>query len=166
MVTKQLQHEIRYTHIKCAEGGLAYLGLVILLAILAICASATLVVASLEQQRTAENELLFVGLEFQTAFKSYANTAPPGSSRFPSHLEDLLKDPRTPQIRRHLRKIYIDPMTKQADWATIKSEDGKYIVGVHSISEKRPIKIANFPIELGRFENAKSYRDWAFRLKF
>ena len=146
------------------EKGLAYIGLLIVLALLALSAAAGVKITSLEQQRNAEIELFAIGLEFQIALNNYVNTTPPGAKRLPENLEDLLKDPRTSLLRRHLRKIYIDPMTRQANWGVLISADGKGIIGIYSYSKKRPIKIANFPAEFTYFEKANSYQDWIFAL--
>ena len=58
-------------------------------------------------------------------------------------LEELLQDPRYPDIRRYLRKIYLDPMTGSAEWGLVTGPGGE-IYGVHSLSGDEPLKKANF----------------------
>ncbi|MBB3176031.1 type II secretion system protein [Variovorax sp. Sphag1AA] len=92
-------------------------------------------------------------------------TAPQGSFRsdplsYPATLEDLLKDDRFPGIRRHLRKIFVDPMTGKAEWGLVKVS-GR-IVGIHSLSTKVPIKLAGFEGEDHAFNGARSYASWVF----
>lgn len=68
-------------------------------------------------QREKEAELLYVGEQFRKAIMSYYNT---GTKQFPETLEELLEDKRTPAIKRHLRKIYTDPVTNTTEWGIIE----------------------------------------------
>jgi len=113
-------------------------------------------------QREKELDLLFVGDQFRRAIESYHESSQGGgASRYPESLEQLLKDERGPTIRRHLRKIFLDPMTNSHDWGLITQQDGG-ITGVHSISAGTPIKRANFPEDYSSFEKAGSYQEWKF----
>jgi len=62
---------------------------------------------------------------------------------------------------RHLRRIYVDPMTGKPDWDLVVLP-GIGIVGVHSKSEGIPIKSSGFPVEFDKFSEAKNYTDWVF----
>ncbi|MCY1541438.1 hypothetical protein D9M68_771320 [compost metagenome] len=81
----------------------------------------------------------------------------------PMTLEDLLKDPRTPGLLRHLRKLYADPITGQAQWGLVRDAAGR-IVGIHSLSERPPLKTHGFDAAHARFEQAQHYSDWVFGL--
>ena len=142
--------------------GFSYLGLLILIAIIGIAASTTLQAGSILQRRAAEEELLEIGAEFRSALISYANATPAGQKRAPSSLQDLLKDPRYPGVRRHLRKLYADPITGKEEWGLVDAIDGSGIAGFHSLSNAKPIKISNFDIAFQEFEQKSSYRDWKF----
>lgn len=144
------------------NGGFTYVGLLILLAIIGATSAATLQAGSLLQRRTAEEELLRVGAEFRNALSSYAMATPVGQKRLPTSLQDLLKDPRYPTTRRHLRKIHTDPITGKEEWGLVLSPDGTGILAVHSLSEAKPIKIGNFDPGFQGFEMKESYRDWQF----
>lgn len=137
------------------------MGLLILVAIIGITSTAAISVGAVTQRRDAEEELLFVGLQFKIAFRSFYESTPAGQRRHPAALADLLKDPRYPNVRRHLRRIYIDPLTGKADWVLVESPEGG-IMGVRSRFEGRPIKIANFSDEFRAFENQESYAQWVF----
>jgi len=143
------------------QKGMAYLSLLLILALLAIAASASMTVASLAQRRAAEEELLFIGTQFQMALRSYANATPQGGARYPQSIDDLLKDARGPVIRRHLRKNYVDPLTRKNEWGQVLGASGG-IVGIYSLSAEKPIKVAEFPEHFRRFNQAASYRDWVF----
>ena len=142
--------------------GFTYIGLLILLAIIAITATASIQLGSVVQRRSAEQELLFLGSQFRAALTSYANATAPNQPRFPKTLEQLLRDPRVPGTRRHLRRIPIDPLTGKDEWGIVRSSDG-YIVGIHSLSEAAPIKRGNFDAEFAEFASAASYRNWVFK---
>ncbi|TXI17477.1 MAG: hypothetical protein E6Q62_08945 [Nitrosomonas sp.] len=207
-----------------------------------------------KSQRQKEAELLFIGEEFRKAIMSYYNS---GNKQFPDSLEDLLRDERLPNVKRHLRKIYVDPMTNTTEWGLVDesqlssmtpasganqaagtnqstganqqssaanpasgtnqatgsnplsgsnqpassglstgsgqvagtgqstgtgsvagnksassggsnigtSSIGKRIVGVYSLSERKPIKKDQFPEHIAKFSEAQTYLDWQFVYK-
>jgi hypothetical protein len=116
------------------------------------------------QRRAAEQSLLAIGAEFRSALISYASATPPGFSFTPTSIQDLLRDPRYPNfIRRHLRKLYVDPLTSQQEWGMIKSIDGGGIIGFYSLSTAKPIKVDHFELAFEKFKGAVSYRDWVFQ---
>ena len=73
----------------------------------------------------------------------------------------MLRDNRQPGIQRHLRKIYVDPLTGKNEWGLVEVR-GYGITGVYSLYDKQPIKKANFPKAYKSFEGAKTYADWKF----
>lgn len=142
--------------------GFTYIGLLIMVAVIGIAATATLQVGAVVQRRAAEEELLAIGAEFRAALIGYANATPAGQRRAPATLEDLLKDARFPAVRRHLRKRYVDPITGNDEWGVVRAPDGGGIAGFHSLSDAVPIKTANFEPPFRHFDGAVSYRDWIF----
>ena len=188
--------------------GFTYLGLLILLAVLGLVGAAGLKMGTLMQRAAAEEELLEIGAQFQDALRSYAAATPPGQKTQPATLHDLLRDPRFPSPRRHLRKIFVDPVTGSAEWGIIylgdqvelnpnpaggaavpgarnpfgatpaptptpsplarpgQSSQGEKVgvIGVYSLSERRPLKIANFDIRFQHLENREKLSDWKFVL--
>lgn len=143
--------------------GFTYLGLLMVVAIISMTAAVTVQTGAILQRRQAEDELIFVGLQFKKAIRDYFEKSPSGvPSNAPARLEDLLRDPRFPQPVRHLRKIYVDPMTGTTDWGLIRTADGRGILGVYSKSKATPIRIANFPDEVFHFEGKKRFSDWVF----
>ncbi|MDQ8021272.1 MAG: type II secretion system protein [Moraxellaceae bacterium] len=142
--------------------GFTYVGLMIMLALIGVAAAATVQIGGVVQRRAAEEELLFVGLQFKQAVKSYFEKTPIGNAATaPRRLEDLVKDPRFPNTIRHLRQIYPDPLTGKTDWGLIRSTDGG-ILGVYSRSKDVPIRVDNFPDEFFHFKGKKTFRDWVF----
>jgi type II secretory pathway pseudopilin PulG len=149
-------------HRNSREHGFTYLGALILIAVVSVAATATLKLGVAMQRREAEEQLLTIGGEFRDAFVSYANATPLGQPRTPASLDDLLKDPRFPTVRRHLRKIYLDPISGKQEWGTIPAQPGPGIMGVYSLADGTPIKVANFEPRFQDFEGMTSYRDWIF----
>jgi len=113
------------------------------------------------QQRETEAELLAIGLEFRHALQSYADTTPAGQPTEPKELAELLRDARQPGVQRHLRRIYLDPLTGKDDWGLEKSPDGR-IAGIHSRSTAVPLRRENFPIGCEQFARAEHYTEWVF----
>jgi type II secretory pathway pseudopilin PulG len=145
-----------------AAAGFTYLGLLLTLAIITASLAAASGVWEIAQRRDKEAELLFVGNEFRRALASYAASAPPGSTQqFPASLDNLLKDERFPNVKRHLRKIFVDPMTNSTEWGLQRNPEGG-ILGVYSRSEKEPLKQANFKPADQAFEGKTKYTEWVF----
>lgn len=139
------------------ETGFTYLGVLLLVGVIAVAAAATTEAWSTSRQRDKETELLWIGEQYRQAIGLYYQRTPGGAKRYPEMLEDLLEDRRFPNKQRYLRRIYKDPMTGQPEWGLIRSPLGG-IVGVHSLSGKRPIRL--IPGESGAA--AVTYRDWQF----
>jgi type II secretory pathway pseudopilin PulG len=144
-----------------SDAGFTYIGILLAMALFGVALGATGDVWRTAAQREREQELLFAGGQFRNAFMSYYGATPAGQRRYPRVLEDLLEDNRFPVARRHLRRIYPDPMTGKADWGLIEAPGGG-IAGVHSRSEAKPLKTANFTSQDVKFEGAEHYSDWKF----
>ena len=108
-------------------------------------------------KREKEAELLFIGNEYRKAIERYFLS---GQQQYPRSLEDLLKDRRRPGTVRYLRKLYPDPLTGK-DWGLVKAPDGG-ILGVHSLSEDKPLKVAGFRPRDAAFEGTQKYSEWKF----
>ncbi len=108
--------------------------------------------------RDREMQVLYAGNQYRRAIERYYVSGP---RQFPRALEDLLKDPRKPGTERYLRKLYFDPLTGKSEWGIVKAPDGG-IMGVYSLSEDSPKKVANFAFANREFEGATKYSDWKF----
>lgn len=144
-----------------AQGGFTYLSLLFMITVLGIAAGAAGKYWSTEARRSSEEELLFRGMQIRAAIASYHDTSP-GAKAYPGSLDELLLDKRHPVTRRHLRRLYTDPMTGKADWQLIEAPGGSGIMGVRSSSEKEPLKKKGFPDGLVGFEESGSYGQWEF----
>lgn len=144
--------------------GFTYLSLIVLLMIMGLVAAAALKMGTLMQRAAAEEELLDIGAQFSEALRSYAAATPEGQMKQPRTLQDLLKDPRFPNPRRHLRKIFVDPVTGKAEWGIVWLGDKVGVLGVYSLSNRRPLKVANFDIRFQNLENKERISDWKFMI--
>ena len=138
--------------------------MIILVTIIGLAATAALQVGAITQRRDAEQELLQIGREYYDGLVRYSNATPAGQPNLPATVQDLLVDPRFPDLRHHLRKLYIDPLTGNNEWGVVYGVNatGSGIVGFYSLSEARPIKLDNFDTIFAAFKNKTSYRDWVF----
>ena len=150
------------------QSGFTYL---IVLLFIATIAAGLGVVGELwatSRQRGREVELLFAGSAFRQAIGSYYLATPGPVKQYPPSLEHLLKDPRFPDTRRHLRQLYPDPLLGTSEWVLIKAPPGG-IMGVASASERAPLKRAGFrdpnrvfEEQAFRLKDKLRYRDWEF----
>lgn len=148
--------------------GFAYLLLLVAIALIGLAASAAVSLGAAMARRDAERSLLAIGMEFEQALNSYAGlpsgTVAPRGARGPRLLDDLLKDPRAPGVRRHLRQLYADPLTGTNEWGIVRDDQG-FIVGVYSLATGRPIQRGGFETASAQFEDADSYKGWIFGLR-
>ena len=144
----------------CA-GGFAYLWVLLLVAFVGLGLAVAAEVDATAAQRERERELLSIGRQFSAAIARYHESRLVGGRReYPASLDDLLHDPRSPGMLRHLRKVFVDPMTGRPEWGLVRA--GDRIVGVHSLSDRTPIKQGGFePDELGFARRAK-LSEWVF----
>ncbi len=145
------------------ERGFTYAMVLVAIVLVGIFAGVANIETSHIVQADREEELLFRGMAYRSAIQRYYAVA----KRYPRSLDDLLKDSRFAQ-RSYLRARYADPMStgqredKEAgSWRLVRAADGG-IAGVSSRNGKEPLKKANFPPGLERFDGAKSYAEWLF----
>lgn len=142
--------------------GFAYIALLVTLAGLGLILGVATEQIEHTAQREREVQLLFVGNQFRAAVASYYEKSP-GSKQYPRKLEELVQDNRFVKPVRHLRRIYADPMTNQADWQLVRSAQGG-IIGVNSRSESPPIRTkldADMLKAIGS-RPVRYYSDWKF----
>jgi len=144
--------------------GFAYVLLLIVLAVVGIVSAASVTLGAAMTRQAAEDELLVIGAEYERALASYRKGKAPGQlNRSPKSFADLLRDPRFPGTKRHLRKIYADPLTGRMDWGLVRAADGS-IAGIYSLADGVPINRGGFQAQWLRFTDAKGYADWVFGL--
>ena len=154
--------------------GFSYIALLVAIVIIGISLGAAGIYWQNVMLREKEEELLFRGNQYRQAIERYY-TAIPGRAQYPQNIDDLLKDDRTPAGKRHLRQKYKDPMTGE-DFETITAQTASAavravapqtpavpgIIGVHSKSEKEPLKKDNFPPPNEDLAGKSKYSEWMF----
>lgn len=147
------------------QGGYSYIGVLLLLAVVGFMAVNTLRFGQTVQRREAEQALLEHGAELVGALASYAQATGPGQNLTPPSVQDLLRDPRFSQTTvRHLRRLLPDPITGSTEWGVVMTDDGRGIIGFHSLSEERPLR-RDFKPPFSDFADLSRYRDWVFTLE-
>ena len=148
------------------QRGFTFLMVLAIVVIMGIGLQAVNEVWATTKQREKEQELLFIGHQFREAIRQYSQNNPAGKQiqTYPKTLEELLLDPRYPNVRRYLRRIYTDPMIGKNEWGLMKYPDGG-IYGVYSLSEESPIKRDNFDLEDIAFKGTTQYSAWVFAYK-
>jgi hypothetical protein len=144
------------------QQGSIYIWMLVLLTFLSLGLGQWSINYATLKQREQEQELLRIGLMYRNAIYQYYDNSPNGSKDFPNRLEDLLKDPRSLEVKRYLRKLELDPMTSKP-FILIKNDNDR-IVGVYSSSVKKPLKKINFLPSLQNFEEAINYQGWQFKM--
>ena len=144
------------------DGGFTYLSVIIVVAIIGLVAAASLKLGATVQRSRAEQQLLVIGGAFSDALQSYADATPAGQPPQPPSLKELLRDPRFPTPRRHLRKIFVDPMTGKADWGIVYLGGTTGVMAVYSLSDARPVKIGNFPARFQSLAGKRKISEWRF----
>jgi type II secretory pathway pseudopilin PulG len=139
------------------QRGFTYVALLFVVIAFGIGLASVALVWHTAARRNKEAELLFVGKQYREAIVSYYTS---GQREFPARLEDLLLDPRFPNVRRHLRRLYRDPMTDGTEWGLVKL--GDRIVGVYSLAPGTPLKEVGSGSADEPPIGGSSYSDWKF----
>jgi type II secretory pathway pseudopilin PulG len=144
------------------HSGFSYLGVLILVAVISISLVGTGRYWSTIIKREREAELLFRGDQIRKAIASYYDNSPEGQAKaYPRQFSDLIKDPRFPSLKRHLRRWYTDPMTPNGEWVYLMDASQR-LKGIHSSHPGKPLKKDNFLKEYRDFKLAQTYADWVF----
>lgn len=133
--------------------GFTYLAVLFLVAITAAGLAALGRSWTTAAQRERERELEFRGGEIARAIASYARATPNPPAHYPKSWDDLLEDRRGLKARHHLRRLYPDPFTGQADWelvpepgrpgafSAVRSRSGQAMLR-QTTADARPLRLA------------------------
>ena len=90
-----------------------------------------------------------------------AVTSSAGMSAGPESLRDLLVDTRGSSPRHHLRQLYADPFTMQADWDLLRDGQGR-VVAVASRSRRAAMSRPQLGLRPGANPAKPAVGDWVF----
>ena len=154
-----------------AEQGFTFVEMLVVVALVALLASAVMPLAKVAGQRTREVELRRALRDMRTAIDHYkdavdqgqipASKVRPGSEGYPPDLETLVVGVEAAgqgtgeRKLKFLRRVPIDPMTREAEWGLRSYEDkpdsrswgGQNVYDVYSKSD-------------GTALDGTKYRDW------
>lgn len=151
---------IKTGDLRRGQRGITYLVVLYLVALVGMGLASLGTFWKEERQRDNERELLYIGEQFGVALQHYYDASPGVTKEYPHRLEDLLEDKRQPVVRRHLRQIFVDPMTGQRDWVAVMN--GGQITAIQSASDGEPLIRSGFPPEWKAFASAMKYSEWVF----
>ena len=97
--------------------GFTYLGVLFGISFIGIALASAGQVWSSTVKRERAVQLNWVCEQFRLAVNSYRAATPIAPAPFPTTFEDLLADGRFNPPKRHLRRIYVDPMAPQNTWS-------------------------------------------------
>ncbi len=107
-----------------SQRGFTYLGVLLAVAILGIALVAASQVWVMHAHRQRLEQLEWVAQQYIQSIGSYYEGTPGREKRYPKALTELLEDTRFVTVRRHLRQVYVNPMTGTLDWRLLKTPDG------------------------------------------
>jgi hypothetical protein len=151
---------VKYYTFRARQVGVTYFWTLLILTFITLGLGKLMDDVRMSNQRARERELLYVGNLYRQAVRQYWQSAPIGAKRYPDKLDDLLRDPRYPVTRRYLRRLYLDPVTGKPFVPVVSPGGG--VMGVHSASPHKPVKISGFSGEEAVFTKSASYQNWEF----
>lgn len=143
-----------------AQVGVVLMALLLLLALLGLTVVTYAETAVAARKRALEDELLWVGVQYQHALESYYWSSPGKAKHLPVTLDELVRDTRFPQPVRHIRRLYADPLQPSMPWGLLRN--GGQIIGVHSQAEGSPQRRTGFGPGNESFDGSTHYTDWRF----
>lgn len=149
------------SHRSKQSGGFILIGLLLLIMVSGMALAQAGVKWRDAQQREREQELIRIGEAYRLAIGRYYNETPGVVKEYPPNLEVLLSDNRFPTPRKHIRKLYMDPITLREGWGIIEAPSGG-VMGIYSLSDRPPFKIAGFRPHLRHLNNKQYYGEWFF----
>lgn len=123
---------------KQGEQGFTFIAVLAAMLLLALASQGVMTVLSAQAHRTREAESTRAIDIYARALKSYYDASPGTNKQYPEALEDLLLDKRQVTVRRHLRKLYADPLQPAAlqnAWGLMRDPKGR-IKAVYSTATK------------------------------
>ena len=120
---------------------------------------------ALAAHREREAELIFRGGQISQALADWRDSSPAAQPAAPLALQELLVDERSASLhqgpRHHLRRLYADPFTGQADWVLLLDAQGR-ITGVASRSRRPALRRVGVVLRTDADVGRPAVGDWLF----
>lgn len=146
---------------RARAGGFTYVWVLMALLLLSLGLSAVGPAWAERSRREREAELLRIGALYAEAIRRYHDQSPGTLKQFPPTLQALLLDERFLGVRRHLRRLYGDPMNAYRPWQLLRAPDGG-IRGVYSAGTDMPFITGAVRLDSLTLPPARRYSDWVF----
>ena len=146
--------------VKRSQAGFGLMLALFLLGLVAVSLAAAVLLENTQSRREKEMQLLFVGDQYRRAIREYYLMSP-GKPVLPTSVNDLLQDRRYPNVVRHLREAYVDPLSGKP-LELIRDPFSQGIEGIASRAPGEPLKQDGFTPEDSSFKKSVSYSDWRF----
>lgn len=144
-----------------AQHGFTYLALLVAMLLVALSTQGVMTYVSQQAQREREAELLRLGEELARAIGAYYEATPGTLKHWPASLQDLIEDRRLVVVKRYIREVRLDPITRTRDWGLVRGADGG-ISGVYSPGLLTPIRSGVVTLDTLTLAPASRYADWLF----
>lgn len=109
------------------QKGFVYLWVLFALAVTLTLLSVQIEVTSHQVEKSRQRELRWVLAQYQSAILSYRQSTLGTSDYRLESLERLVRDERDGIVRRHIRKLYPNPITGRLDWVIVRGQDGQVV---------------------------------------
>ena len=146
------------------SAGYTLVAMLLLLALVSLGLAFAGPIWSSQVQRERERDLMRIGTLYADALATYRERSPGTDKQYPPNLEALLSDARFVVPRRHLRKLYADPVNPGRPWGLLRDPAGR-ITGVYSQSDAAPLAQRAVTLDGGVLPPARRYSDWKFIAK-
>ena len=144
-----------------SESGFTLIALLVAMFVIALGLSVAGPTWHEQNRRTQERELMRIGVLYAHALADFRESAPGSLKTYPKSLDELVLDTRFLGVRRHLRRLYPDPLDPARPWGVVRDIDG-YIVGVYSQSSDAPLVTGAIALGDIAMAPARHYSDWKF----
>jgi type II secretory pathway pseudopilin PulG len=112
-----------------AQRGFTFVMVLAAMLIVALAAQGVMTVLSAQAHRSRSAEQQRIEAIYAAAIQSYFNASPGVRKQNPELLEDLLLDKRQVTIKRHLRRLYADPLQPLVPvslaWEVVRDSHGR-----------------------------------------
>ncbi len=154
-------HPGRTSHRRRSQSGFTFVALLVVIFVVALGLSAAGPRWREQSQREQERELMRVGVLYARALADFRENSPGSLKTYPRSLDELVLDSRFLGVRRHLRRLYPDPLDPARPWGVVRDIDG-YIVAVYSQSPDEPVAAGPVDLDYLVLAPARHYSDWKF----
>ncbi|MBJ8553300.1 hypothetical protein [Acinetobacter bereziniae] len=123
------------------QSGYSYLYFMVLTIFLSFFLSNSILIYSTFVKGERDRELIRISDSYCNALKSYFANSPNGIYQYPEKIDFLLRDPRYKNITRYLRRLEVDPISRE-NFILVKNDFNQVIdIKINSIDDINNLKL-------------------------